>query len=290
MARNSFESIRSYPNPNPNPNPNAGSRMARWEAHTPRSQPRISARPVVSRRSPYTGRRNHENVHVRSAATGISLPLAGATPVRCSPSPGRFLSWRVPWRCRSRVPSSAPRRHVAVIVAMGPVRMMEMALDEIIRMAHVRYGLVATAVPVDVIPVVTGASVFRRADIRICLPGSELTFVDVPVVHPVQMAIVDIVDVAVVLQSRVAAGSAVGMIVFLVDLVGSQALSSSSRGITAAGRRTVATVALRGSSPWRARQTLHGTRSLRPAPLPLWMLAQESERGSERGTGTSRRL
>jgi hypothetical protein len=59
------------------------------------------------------------------------------------------------------------QRHRAVVVAVVPVRVVQVAVDQVVEMAPVRHRLVATAGAVAMRGVMAGAAVGRRAAVRV---------------------------------------------------------------------------------------------------------------------------
>lgn len=104
-----------------------------------------------------------------------------------------------------------------MVVAVAVVRMMQVAVHQIVHMVAVRHGLMSTARAVDMTGVMTGAGVIRSASRRVGVAYFEDMLVDVAVVRRMQVAVVQIVDVAVVQNRGVAAACAVRMIMIFVD-------------------------------------------------------------------------
>jgi hypothetical protein len=97
------------------------------------------------------------------------------------------------------------RRQRAVVVAVVAVRVVEVAVDEIVDMVAMRDAFVAAAGPVLVAGIVARAFVAGRAGGGIGLGDVNAVLVDMVAVRMMQMAVVQIVDVVAVLHSRVAA-------------------------------------------------------------------------------------
>ena len=81
-----------------------------------------------------------------------------------------------------------------MVVAMIAVRMMQPPVHEIIGMVTVRNRLVTATRPMPM----AGASDLRRAGRRICRPHRYDMFIDMVAVHMMQMAVMQIVDMAIV--------------------------------------------------------------------------------------------
>lgn len=104
-----------------------------------------------------------------------------------------------------------------MIVAVAAVRMVKVAVDEVVDMVAVRNRLVPTAGAVDVITSVTAAAVIGRAGGWIGTADLDAALVDVTVVKAVEMAVVQVVDVVPVTNAAVAAVRAVLMRVIVVN-------------------------------------------------------------------------
>jgi hypothetical protein len=104
----------------------------------------------------------------------------------------------------------------SVVVAVAVVRMMEMVVDEIIRVSVMRHAIVAAVGSMHVGLVVSAAGVTGRA--RGLVAGARLDrmLIDVVAVQVVQMAVVQVIGVTVVSHRRVAAIGSVCMSMTLV--------------------------------------------------------------------------
>jgi hypothetical protein len=105
-----------------------------------------------------------------------------------------------------------------VVVAVGPVRVVQVALDEVVDVVPVRYPLVPARRAVNVSLGMPGAAVRRRAVRRVRGADLERVIVDVVSVHVVKMTVVEIIDVVAVVHRDVAAARRVRVRVALVDL------------------------------------------------------------------------
>jgi hypothetical protein len=94
----------------------------------------------------------------------------------------------------------------AVIVAVAGVRVMQVAIDQIIRMLAVRHWLVTAVCAVGVVLRVSVARVSRRATFGVRGVDGQPVFVRVGAVRRMQVAIVEIVSVAFVNDGDVATG------------------------------------------------------------------------------------
>ena len=92
-----------------------------------------------------------------------------------------------------------------MVVAVGPVGMMEVSVDEVVDVVAVRDRFVATAGAVDVSGIVRSAGVLRGAISRVGCRQSNAVLVDVAVMEMVQVTIVQVVDVVVVAHGGMAA-------------------------------------------------------------------------------------
>ena len=102
-----------------------------------------------------------------------------------------------------------------MVVAVVTVRMVQMAIDEVIDVVAMRHGFVAAAGAVDVSGFVAAAVVVGRAGVRVGGADGDAVFIDVVAVRVVQVAVVQVINVAFVFDGGVAAVRAV-----LVRVVG----------------------------------------------------------------------
>jgi hypothetical protein len=105
----------------------------------------------------------------------------------------------------------------AVIVAVISVRPMEMVCDEVIDVIPVRHGLVPTAFAVDVVAVVSVATMLGRAALGTRVVDLQHVLVGVIPVRVMQMATVQVVDVVAVHDGAVSAFGSMLMSVIGVD-------------------------------------------------------------------------
>jgi hypothetical protein len=103
-----------------------------------------------------------------------------------------------------------------VIVAVLPARVVQVSFHEIIQMVSVPDLFVPAVRTVNVIPLVRFALVVRRTTILICSAYFQYMLVDVILMYMMQMAVVEIVCMAVVLDSRVSALRAVDVSVLFL--------------------------------------------------------------------------
>ncbi len=103
---------------------------------------------------------------------------------------------------------------------MGSVRVMQVAVDQVVHVIAVRHGFVAATGAVNVIGRMTAAVVAGRAGRGVCRGHGDLVFVDVIAMRMMQVAIVQVVCVPVVFYSSMSAAWTMLMIVVGVDVAG----------------------------------------------------------------------
>ena len=99
---------------------------------------------------------------------------------------------------------------------MVAVLVVQTAVDDVVDVIAVRYGFVATTFAVNV----AVAAVNRMAAVRIGSIDTQCMLVVVAVVLMVQVAVVQIIDVAFVFDGSMAAVCAVNVIMMLVGFTG----------------------------------------------------------------------
>ena len=99
-----------------------------------------------------------------------------------------------------------------MIVAVVAVRMVQVSAHQIIHVVAVRRALVPAIGAMGVLAAVRFAVMFRRAVVRVRVTYRNEVFVNVIAVDMMQMAIMKIVDMPLMTDLRVAADSAVHMI------------------------------------------------------------------------------
>jgi len=104
-----------------------------------------------------------------------------------------------------------------MVVAVVTVRMVQMAIDEVIDVVAMRHRFVAAAVAVHVAGFVAVAVMVGGADVRVGGADGDGVFIDVVAVRVVQVAVVQVINVAFVLDGGVAAACAV--LVFVIGVV-----------------------------------------------------------------------
>ena len=113
-----------------------------------------------------------------------------------------------------------------MIVAVGAVRMVQVALDEVVHVGAVRHGFVAAARAMPVVVRVELAVALWSACVGILRAHVDRMLVVMALVGVVQMAVVQIVDVTVVLDGGVSAAGAVDMLMGLMDYMFGHAVHS----------------------------------------------------------------
>lgn len=103
------------------------------------------------------------------------------------------------------------QRQRPVIVAVIPVRMVQVIPDEMVDMMAMRHGLVTAGWTVLVRRIVTSAAVLRRATLGIFRAYPDDVLVDMVAVRMMQMPIMQVVDVTVVADGGVTASATVLM-------------------------------------------------------------------------------
>jgi hypothetical protein len=135
-----------------------------------------------------------------------------ATPPKRLPATGTvtfIFSWR-PWRLGGLFDSDYGNR--AVVVAVVAVGMVQAAVDQVIDMVAVRHFFVAATL-------VLAVTRRRGTMVRVRRVHGQSVFVIMVIVRGVQTAIVQVIDVAVMLDARVAAVLAVDVLMISVDFV-----------------------------------------------------------------------
>jgi hypothetical protein len=100
-----------------------------------------------------------------------------------------------------------------VIVAVITVRVMQVAVDQIVNMVSMGYSFVAAAGAVYMVGIVTVAAVAVGAAVGVGSLHVDNVLVNMITVGVVQVAIVQVIDVAVVLDGGVTAVGAVLVVV-----------------------------------------------------------------------------
>ena len=93
----------------------------------------------------------------------------------------------------------------SVIIAMGPVRMMQMTAHQVAHVITMRHGLVPTAGSMHMARSVSRALVIRCAPVWVRRRDLDLVLIHVIVVHVMQVTVMQIINVVVMLDGRVPA-------------------------------------------------------------------------------------
>ena len=107
-----------------------------------------------------------------------------------------------------------------MVVTVAIVRMVKMTVDKVVDVIAVGHRLVAAGRAMDVIDSVSATLVLRGADGRIRAREGDHVLVDVPFVEMMQMAIVQVVDVIVMLDGSMTASGLVLVIVIRMRITG----------------------------------------------------------------------
>ena len=100
-----------------------------------------------------------------------------------------------------------------MVVAVVAVRVVQVAIDEVVDVVAMRHRFVAAAGAVHVSRFVAAAVVFRRAGVRVGGTDGDDVFVNVVAMRVMQVAVVQVINVAFVLDGGVAAVRAVLVVV-----------------------------------------------------------------------------
>ena len=106
----------------------------------------------------------------------------------------------------------------AVVVAMIPMRMMQVPIHQVVDVIAVRYRGMAAARAMRVVGVVTFA-VVGNAAVGVCARDLDDVLVVVVLMGAMQMPVMQVAHMVPVLDGDVAAVRAVGMVVIFVDFV-----------------------------------------------------------------------
>jgi hypothetical protein len=108
---------------------------------------------------------------------------------------------------------------------MVAVRVVQVAIDEIVDVVAMRHGLVTAPGPVLVSRLMSRTLVLGRASVRVRSGDLDRVLVDVVGMHVMEMAVMEIIDVIAMLDRRVSAAGAV-----LVRVVGVMWLGTRRHG------------------------------------------------------------
>ncbi len=124
--------------------------------------------------------------------------------------------------------------HIAVVVAVAVVLMMQVALDEVVHVIAVRDRLVTAVRSMHVLRIVIAAGVTAGTRIGVGRAHFERVLINVPLVQVMKMSVMQEVGVAVVPDLGVTAVGTVVVGVVFVDNVGSAHRGVSFQGWTGA--------------------------------------------------------
>jgi hypothetical protein len=106
-----------------------------------------------------------------------------------------------------------------VVVAVAVVRVMQMAADQIVDMTAMRDGFVPATWAVNVAGGVAGAGVGRSAGVRIGGRDGQGVLVKMVSMRLMEVAVVEIIGVAVMFDGSVAAAGSMDVRMIFVDLM-----------------------------------------------------------------------
>ena len=110
-----------------------------------------------------------------------------------------------------------------MVVAMVAVRVVQVAVDQVVDVVTVRDGFVAATGAMDVAGLVAAAFVLGRAAVGVGGRDRDHVLVDVVAMRMVQVAVVQVIDMTVMADGRVAAAGAMGVV--MVGVMGQLAFA-----------------------------------------------------------------
>jgi hypothetical protein len=114
----------------------------------------------------------------------------------------------------------------SMIITMVAVRMVQMPIDEVVDVIPVRNSFVPAVRSMNVVGIVSAAGMFRSTGFRICVADRNRVLFDFSTLGLVmKVAVVQIINVPVVLDRGVTATGTMLMIVVLVDVCHGRFLS-----------------------------------------------------------------
>lgn len=93
----------------------------------------------------------------------------------------------------------------AVIVAMVAMRMMQVAINQIVHMVAMRHRFMAASGSMLVVCIVTSATMLRSALVGIGRADLDDMLIDMVAMHVMEMPVVEVVDMAVMQDGRMTA-------------------------------------------------------------------------------------
>jgi hypothetical protein len=146
-----------------------------------------------------------------------------------------MTSKRSPWRDVWRGAHGSRQLQLAVVVAVRVVRMVQVAVDEIVDVVPVRHRLMSAAGAVLVVGGVPAALMIGSAPGGVRVADFDGVLIDVIRVRAVQMAVAQVINVTGMHDGGMPAVGAVGVVVALVYLVRFHRSSGSLASVTADG-------------------------------------------------------
>ncbi|MBA4142462.1 MAG: hypothetical protein H0X43_05510 [Nitrosospira sp.] len=132
------------------------------------------------------------------------------------------------WKETVLIDSDSRCRYRAMIIAMAVMRVMEMAIDQIIEMVAMRYCFMSAPSSMNMFRGVARAFMPRGTVFRVERRYANHVFIYVTVVRMMQMAIVQVVDMTIVLYAGMATVRAMWMSMIFVLGQGTISHSCSS--------------------------------------------------------------
>ena len=108
-------------------------------------------------------------------------------------------------------PSVRDYRQRTVIVAVIAVGMVEASVDQVIKVVPMRNRLMAAARAMPMCLIMSGSTMLWVAPIRICGANFNHVFISAPLFHMLQMAVVEIINVILMLNGNMAAARTMHM-------------------------------------------------------------------------------
>ena len=125
-----------------------------------------------------------------------------------------------------------------MIVAVVAMRMVQVAVDQVIDVVAMRDGLVSAARAMNVLGIMAAAIVVRRTSVRIRRGNRDHVFFDAAAIRMVEMPVVQVVDVPFVFDCRVPTTRSMLVGVAFVNVASRHVGSpTSSEGIVGTNRR-----------------------------------------------------
>lgn len=110
---------------------------------------------------------------------------------------------------------------------MIAMRMMKVAIDQVIHVVSMRNCGVPTVRAMNVLRIVPAAVVVRRTAVRICRVRIQYMLIDVIAMNMVQMTVMQVIDMPIVLDRNVTTARSMLMVVVLVLDTGTHGVQSS---------------------------------------------------------------